>query len=417
MAADVQRYVSSCFRCSYAKAPHHHNHEGSLSPTVPPHVHHTWYADFKGPLPGSSGYILAVVEAVTRLTKVRYVPRNTADALEEQLEIIYTVFGHWPKVLRTDNGPPFDSDSFTSFCKQRGIYQAFGVPYHSQGQGLVETRFRNIAASLIASLGAKASTAWYKGNTLRRIEAAMNSTYTEGIRGSPTWAMTGRHPRTVLAAATDFDATGDGPVSEVPFEALTDIVAAHHDTIHRIQARTQLASAVAQTLTADKWEKTHKHTKLKEGDQVLALQPVPNRLALHFTGPYTITALNRNNTFATLQHFLHDLRTSPGVAKTVHVSRLLKIDISRTNYVELTAFQVPEGSNVVEAVKGHRDNPDGTNDFLIQWYGVKDPLWNTAKELRRVKIVLDYCEARGLPEPGKRRGQGGGGTQVDVPSP
>ena len=110
MQADVEKYVASCFRCQFAKAPHETDMRGVLNPTLAPYVHHTWYVDIKGPMPYGTGYIMVVVEALSRVCKLRYLPRITAKEVnEELLEAIWS-FGNRPVVMRSDNGQPFDSE-------------------------------------------------------------------------------------------------------------------------------------------------------------------------------------------------------------------------------------------------------------------------------------------------------------------
>ena len=77
----------------------------------------------------------------------------------------------------------------------------------------METRFRGIAASIIAVLGHKAPHLWMSGPLLARLERLINGTYCESIHGSPYWAMFGREPRTRLAAMVDWSSTTFGEVA------------------------------------------------------------------------------------------------------------------------------------------------------------------------------------------------------------
>ena len=43
-----------------------------------------------------------------------------------------------PKLLKTDNGPSYTGNNFTSFCKEFGIKHKTGIPYNSMGQEIVE---------------------------------------------------------------------------------------------------------------------------------------------------------------------------------------------------------------------------------------------------------------------------------------
>ena len=43
-----------------------------------------------------------------------------------------------PKLIKTDNGPSYTGNNFTSFCKEFGIKHKTGIPYNPMGQGIVE---------------------------------------------------------------------------------------------------------------------------------------------------------------------------------------------------------------------------------------------------------------------------------------
>jgi transposase InsO family protein len=39
-----------------------------------------------------------------------------------------------PKLIKTENEPPYSSNNFTSFCKEFGIKHKTGIPYNPMGQ-------------------------------------------------------------------------------------------------------------------------------------------------------------------------------------------------------------------------------------------------------------------------------------------
>ncbi|XP_013920191.1 PREDICTED: endogenous retrovirus group K member 11 Pol protein-like [Thamnophis sirtalis] len=49
----------------------------------------------------------------------------------------FSVLGS-PLEIKTDNGPAYSSAAFATFCDQWKIVHKFGIPYNSQGQGIVE---------------------------------------------------------------------------------------------------------------------------------------------------------------------------------------------------------------------------------------------------------------------------------------
>lgn len=49
-----------------------------------------------------------------------------------------------PKVIKTDNGPAYNGNNFTSFCKEFGIEHKTGNPYNPMGQGIVERVYHTL---------------------------------------------------------------------------------------------------------------------------------------------------------------------------------------------------------------------------------------------------------------------------------
>jgi transposase InsO family protein len=49
-----------------------------------------------------------------------------------------------PKLIKTDNGPSYTGNNFTSFCKEFGIKHKTGIPYKPMGQGIVERAHRTL---------------------------------------------------------------------------------------------------------------------------------------------------------------------------------------------------------------------------------------------------------------------------------
>ena len=278
MDSDVAEYIGSCTQCQMSKAHRFgESMHGDLMPTVAPTIHHTWYADLKGPMPKSSGYLLAVVESCTRFLKLRFVPKCTTDEVIEELYEVFHEFGTWPRVLRTDNGPPFHSKEFEAFCVENHIMHVKGVPHHSQGQGMVETRFRPIANALMATLGAKAAMWWMsrRPNYLSRLQFAINSTPCIPLDMSPFEALTGRKAHTSRSAKFDWTSADFGQYvlgdPAVTYENVQAIIAAHHENMHAVQSGAALATTVAQAITKIEYDAARSRYKPVVGDWVLLL--------------------------------------------------------------------------------------------------------------------------------------------------
>jgi len=399
MQHDVQQYVASCFRCIFAKAAHSKDAAGTLSPTVSPHVHHTWYVDLKGPMPGGTGYLMAVVESVTRLCKLRYLRTNKAAEVIEELDEAIVSFGTLPVVLRTDGGAPFSSDEFGAWCESNGITRVLGIAYHSQGQGMVETRFRPLAASIMAVLGTKAPAKWWVGNLLSQLEFIINSTYCEPIHGSPFWAMHGFEPRTRLSATTAWVSAAAGGSSVLGIQSarwgdIEEIVAQHHAGINAVQGRVLLATSLAQALTKRSWDAEHREVVYAVGDAVLVHRVAPNRLLPYFTGPYTVTSVSADGNFVVAKSYL-DGSTMIG---PVHVSRLLRFNASRATPEDVVAFQCEEGAFVVLDIIEHRQL-NGHFEFHVRWKDTPITTWQPASDLSRVVKFQQYCTRHSIAIP------------------
>lgn len=54
-----------------------------------------------------------------------------------------------PQQVKTDNGPAYTGQKFTSFCQHMGVQLVHGLPYNPQGQGIVERAHRSIKEMLL----------------------------------------------------------------------------------------------------------------------------------------------------------------------------------------------------------------------------------------------------------------------------
>ena len=338
---------------------------------------------------------------VWSLIKLRYLPDATGEQVCEELEEAIISYGTRPELIRSDDGPPFDSAEYKAFCETEGIVSVLGVAYHSQGQGLVENRFLGLARALIAVLGHKAQQQWFVGPLLGRLEGIINSTYCEPLGGSPYWVLHGVEPRTRAVAAADWSSSDFGSrvlgLESATFNDLNEIVAAHHGRISAVQGGAMLASSLAQALTKRAWDASREKGDFVVGEWVLLHTTAPNRLLPHFTGPFQIVSVTPDGNFVKGRHFLVKPESVEG---PFHVSRLLHFDMSRATPTEIAEFQLEAGSAIVESVVNHRVLESGAYEYEIQWMGVPVHSWMPSVGLKKVVKVIEYCVARGLPLPG-----------------
>ncbi len=166
--------------------------------------------------------------------------------------------------------------------------------------------------------------------------------------------------------------------------------------MREVQGRVLLASSLAQALTKRAWDGSRAKVDFVVGEQVLIHRTAPNRLLPHFIGPYTVTAVTADGNFVTAVHFVD----KASVMGPVHVSRLLHFDGSRATPTEIISYQLEPGSFVVDSVIEHRVLGDGSYEFHLRWVGTPVTSWQTARDVKRVDKVVEYCASMGLPPPG-----------------
>ena len=85
------------------------------------------HLDFKGPLPGGK-YLFVVIDRYTRYPEVEIMTSIVEQQVTKKLRKIFASHG-LPKVVVTDNGPPFHSKEFENNTKEWGITHVFSTPY------------------------------------------------------------------------------------------------------------------------------------------------------------------------------------------------------------------------------------------------------------------------------------------------
>ena len=98
--------------------------------------------DFKGPL--SSGiYWFVVVDLYSRFVFVFEVNATSFKAISPILDNLFAMFGFVDKI-KSDRGPPFSSQDFNTYCKERNIILHLVTPLWPNANGSVERFNRNL---------------------------------------------------------------------------------------------------------------------------------------------------------------------------------------------------------------------------------------------------------------------------------
>ncbi|XP_055589043.1 uncharacterized protein K02A2.6-like [Uranotaenia lowii] len=136
MNQDVQNWIESCQECATNGRPER--------PTpmkrkfAPQAAWDTIAIDFNGPYGKLSGIsILVVVDYRSRFVIAAPVSSTSFEHARRVLDTIFDREG-FPKCIRSDNGPPFNSEQYKKYCSDRGIHASFSTPLFPQQNGLVE---------------------------------------------------------------------------------------------------------------------------------------------------------------------------------------------------------------------------------------------------------------------------------------
>ena len=89
-------------------------------------------------------HLLVIIDDYTRFPVVEIVTSTSSQAVVPHLDCVFALFGV-PEVVRTDNGPPFNSHYFAQFAKYLGFNHRRVTPHWPQANGEVE-RFMRVLA-------------------------------------------------------------------------------------------------------------------------------------------------------------------------------------------------------------------------------------------------------------------------------
>ncbi|KAL0154000.1 hypothetical protein M9458_050664, partial [Cirrhinus mrigala] len=103
---------------------------------------HNLSADFYGPLP-SGEYLLVVIDDYMRYPVVKILHSTSTTAVIPVLDDVFSMF-----VLKTDNGPPFNSSLFTQFADCFGLRHRKITPFWPQANAMAERFMRTLGKAI-----------------------------------------------------------------------------------------------------------------------------------------------------------------------------------------------------------------------------------------------------------------------------
>lgn len=145
---DVEKYVKSCVSCTLMRRPEHP--EPITSTIIPSEPWKRIAIDFFSAPLDIKSKILVIKDYYSRYLITKLVSSENAKETTEALDTVFNIFGK-PKSIKSDNGSPFQSASFKSWCKEKGIDHITSTPLSPRQNGLVERAMQGIKKALTAA--------------------------------------------------------------------------------------------------------------------------------------------------------------------------------------------------------------------------------------------------------------------------
>ena len=149
----VDQFIASCEPCAVNRPKEPHPPMKTLP--MPGESWHVLAADFCGPTP-SGTYLLLAVDEHSRYPFVVEVHSTGFKPTKRALDNLFAMFGA-PKIVKTDNGPPFNGQDFAEFLKDYGVKHQKSTPIWPQSNGMVERLVRSVKKSIRSALAAGAT--------------------------------------------------------------------------------------------------------------------------------------------------------------------------------------------------------------------------------------------------------------------
>lgn len=143
----VETKVQSCLAC-LSTTPDHPAEPLKMT-TLPDRPWSEVSIDFCGPFP-SGEYLLVAIDAYSRFPEVEILTSTSAKATVPKLDAIFARHGV-PDIVKSDNGPPFNSHDFAQFADYLGFQHRKVTPLWPQANGGVERFMSTIKKTVQAA--------------------------------------------------------------------------------------------------------------------------------------------------------------------------------------------------------------------------------------------------------------------------
>ena len=187
MKDDIQKYNAQCLTCMRRRPHVSRQLGGSLLADRPGVI---VALDIVGPVEHNQHryYLLTIIDHFTKFAEVIVLSETTSQTVWQVFFVRWLTIWGCPTYLLTDNGPQFSSKDFQSHCQAFGIEKIYSLPYHPQGNGVVESFHQFLVRSVASYVG---QTSWNLVDIVASVLLAYRSTPHPSTGESPYRLMTG----------------------------------------------------------------------------------------------------------------------------------------------------------------------------------------------------------------------------------
>ena len=251
--------------------------------------------DFAGPFP-SGHYVLVAIDEHSRYPEVEVIPSTAARVVIPCLNLIFARQG-FPSVIKTDNGPPFQSHEFHDFAEQSGFQHRKITPLWPEANGEAERFMKTLNKFVRATTTEDQNWRTQLPNFLRQYRATPHSS----TNISPFEALNGRKMNIGLPAAPKKNPTHNSSLTR-------------NDAISKKKMKEY----------ADKRRGT-KPSLIKPGDSVLVRQHKTNKLTPPYD-PHPYTVVRKSGSMVTAERGGRHITRNSSFFKPLHVDNFPEED-------------------------------------------------------------------------------------------
>jgi len=142
----VEKAVSHCLYCQVATPKSCETMEPLKMTPLPDGPWSEVAVDFSGPFKNGD-YLLVVIDEYSRFPEVEVVTSTSAEAVLPKLDSIFSRHGI-PRIVKSDNGPPFNGETFERFARTQGFIHRKVTPLWPRANGEVE-RFMRVLGKCV----------------------------------------------------------------------------------------------------------------------------------------------------------------------------------------------------------------------------------------------------------------------------